>query len=1100
MQEGGAVEDDGDEGGSASDYMTELARRQQWATGDLLPGLAKGGLEDGEDGTEAGIEAGPDEEDFRGDSDSADSVDEDESGDDGGDSEESEDDRDDAEGGDEEDEEAPQPESARDFGAAPGPAGGGIAAAAPQPAPRQAAAPAPAGGIAAVVTRPVEKLALLAKQGLGAATKALTHSELVTKVAHAIGRFEGFYPGTPAYRHNNPGNLRFAPNQAGSHDGFAVFSDAQAGWRALERQVEKLIGRGLTLNQFFAGKKGVYPGYAPADDHNSPYHYAATVGNWTGLPTNVPLDKLHTTGMQEGGPVSDDDDEDDDGAGDPAETREPEEEDGDDGDGGDQTGGEATPADMPPGVGTQTGARLRRFLTGNLPSGPMTIGDVNAPLLPKGPMTIGDVNAPLPGAAPAAAAPPELPAAPDITQQLPSNDQVISSLFAPPTGPPAAPGSKPEGEAPSGVVPAKPGQAEPQEPSSPAADALQLSANAFAKIMHEGRTPEERIKAATSMIDPLIGKFDDTKTSQAIEKLNAMAQKNMHPAISDVLLRFGLGLLASRSPFFGVALGEAGQGAMAAFDKQRKDAEQQYVEALKMGATLEDKRRSFEFTRGQLIANQATTQQSDWEKRYDNAWKGYTTALSDFNKDPVVRQQRLFDQWHLANPDQAPLQGPFDPRIDQMAPDQRALLRGQKIPTITAQGMSYQQEVAAYGNKIGQPDPNKWTWEQRQDFDRQRAAATVKSPTPGTQEMNDILLHPEKYGGVNSDAYRNAKRLFDASHPNQVPEWMQPAAGQPAPGTAPTPTVAAPTAAAPAGPAPQPQPAVAPGGRNEAILANVPPEAQAVLKQLVDYKYQLPTGSSLRSPYWQGMMTLAAQYDPSFDQTQYGARQKLQQDFRTGKAAGSIGAFNQAIEHIQRYESNQAKLNNYAQDMYGVPNLGGVLNKGRTLWREFVNDPRITPVLQDQQAIANELSRAWRQTGAASEEDAKRWSNVILSPAASPESAQAAVKEMYGLINGGLARLKNQYETGMGRPVDFHMLNPNAQAGFKAHGFNPNELEPGAAYPGSALGPTPGGGEAAPQRPKVAIPGVATHTLNGRPILQKKDGHWYYQDTGERTE
>lgn len=111
----------------------------------------------------------------------------------------------------------------------------------------------------------------------------------------AIARFEGFYirksfgykNDSISYRHLNPGNLR----PVGASSGFRSFSSESAGWDALKRQVLLNIGRGLTLGEFFLGKPGVYPGYAPLAD-NEPVtmaNYIAFVAASLGVPTDVDL-------------------------------------------------------------------------------------------------------------------------------------------------------------------------------------------------------------------------------------------------------------------------------------------------------------------------------------------------------------------------------------------------------------------------------------------------------------------------------------------------------------------------------------------------------------------------------------------------------------------------------------------------------------------------------------------------------------------------------------------------------------------------------------------------------------------------------------------
>jgi hypothetical protein len=122
-------------------------------------------------------------------------------------------------------------------------------------------------------------------RGLGVVT--------VDTVAQAIAQMEGYNtPGTLAARNLNPGNLRSGPGQTGTSGGFAVFPSADAGWAALDNQINLNASKGLTLNEFFAGKPGVYAGYAPSSDSNNPAGYAAFVASQTGADPNVPLSSL----------------------------------------------------------------------------------------------------------------------------------------------------------------------------------------------------------------------------------------------------------------------------------------------------------------------------------------------------------------------------------------------------------------------------------------------------------------------------------------------------------------------------------------------------------------------------------------------------------------------------------------------------------------------------------------------------------------------------------------------------------------------------------------------------------------------------------------
>lgn len=138
-----------------------------------------------------------------------------------------------------------------------------------------------------------------------------TASGLVERIAIAISEMEGFNkPGSRAQRQNNPGNLR-SWGKTPVLDGFANFPTPAEGWRALRKQVWRNVDRGLTLYEFFGGKRitdtltvthpdgtveevyrktrVVYAGYAPDADGNRSRHYAEFVARRVGIPVDVPL-------------------------------------------------------------------------------------------------------------------------------------------------------------------------------------------------------------------------------------------------------------------------------------------------------------------------------------------------------------------------------------------------------------------------------------------------------------------------------------------------------------------------------------------------------------------------------------------------------------------------------------------------------------------------------------------------------------------------------------------------------------------------------------------------------------------------------------------
>lgn len=102
-------------------------------------------------------------------------------------------------------------------------------------------------------------------------------------IAATIQQVEGYYPGTPAYTNNNPGNLIYV-GQSGATagaGGFAAFPSYDAGYQALLNQIQSYANQGLTIQQMMNK-------YAPAGDgSNNPTAYANQIASALGVPTDT---------------------------------------------------------------------------------------------------------------------------------------------------------------------------------------------------------------------------------------------------------------------------------------------------------------------------------------------------------------------------------------------------------------------------------------------------------------------------------------------------------------------------------------------------------------------------------------------------------------------------------------------------------------------------------------------------------------------------------------------------------------------------------------------------------------------------------------------
>lgn len=119
----------------------------------------------------------------------------------------------------------------------------------------------------------------------------------VQDLMNAIAQMEGFnVSGSIAQRNNNPGNLRYAPNQVGQENTvngkYATFASVQDGWDALQNYIQ--ANQGLTLRDF------IYK-YAPPTENNTTNYL-----NWLVSQVGVAADSLVGSLFGNGSPSGND--------------------------------------------------------------------------------------------------------------------------------------------------------------------------------------------------------------------------------------------------------------------------------------------------------------------------------------------------------------------------------------------------------------------------------------------------------------------------------------------------------------------------------------------------------------------------------------------------------------------------------------------------------------------------------------------------------------------------------------------------------------------------------------------------------------------------
>jgi hypothetical protein len=222
---------------------------------------------------------------------------------------------------------------------------------------------------------------------------------------------------------------------------------------------------------------------------------------------------------------------------------------------------------------------------------------------------------------------------------------------------------------------------------------------------------------------------------------------------------------------------------------------------------------------------------------------------------------------------------------------------------------------------------------------------------------------------------------------------------------------------------PPPLPGAASGLTGEEFLKTLPPATAGLVRKIANYEMDLNAVSSIRggkhgdSERMQ-LARIVAQYDPSFDGTQFPVRQASRKDFTSGKGAANIRSLNTAISHLDELDKAAKSLSNSS-----IPGWNAVAN---TVQRRGLGDPRVTNFENAANAVAGELATLFKGTGG-TDQEIKHW-RANLDPNMSPDQFKGSVATLLSLVGGRLSALEGQYGSAMNKPKGFTVLGPHAKA------------------------------------------------------------------------
>lgn len=226
-------------------------------------------------------------------------------------------------------------------------------------------------------------------------------------------------------------------------------------------------------------------------------------------------------------------------------------------------------------------------------------------------------------------------------------------------------------------------------------------------------------------------------------------------------------------------------------------------------------------------------------------------------------------------------------------------------------------------------------------------------------------------------------------------------------------------------------------------MKSLTPGEQAIVNRMLEYKHPLPTGIALTKGYWPKLLEVASAVDPSFDVTQYQARQRGRNAFTSGKEAQNIRGLNTAVGHINSLTQAAAALQNSDwQDKNAAMNAMAAhlpVTKALKLRQGAVTDARTKF-----NAVTGELASIFKQSGA-TDQEIQSWKGTIGGDPASatPNQWKAFIHGSLELMGSRMQALSSQYETVMGKPKDFKFLSPASRAILSKLGADMDALDPG---------------------------------------------------------
>lgn len=192
-------------------------------------------------------------------------------------------------------------------------------------------------------------------------------------------------------------------------------------------------------------------------------------------------------------------------------------------------------------------------------------------------------------------------------------------------------------------------------------------------------------------------------------------------------------------------------------------------------------------------------------------------------------------------------------------------------------------------------------------------------------------------------------------------------------------------------------------GRREDWLKGQSPDVQAYVKKVADYEID-PRTTSVKGGHRERLLSAVAQYDPTYNQNEFGSRAKAIKDFSTGPQGNIIRSFDVAIDHLDTLQKAATAMKNGNMKL---------LNEVRNTWRNQTGSDLPTNFQALVPLVSGEIAKAVIGSNNALSDREELRTN--LKAANSPDQITGVITGYKGLMSGQLKGLRKQYEQTTGR-------------------------------------------------------------------------------------